>query len=433
MPKKLTHEEYVNRVKKRNPNIEILSEYKGKNKNITKKCLVCGTISEVQAGTLLVSNGCVTCGIEKVRKANLRSEEEVIKEIHDFNPNVEILSEYTGVDNKIKCRCKIHNIEYESTPYVLKKHISCPECIRIMRGERTDEEFKEELRRRYPTIQSISKYNGIGKPTKFRCMVCDYEWTAQPNRLLNVNKDKCGCPRCKKKHYKVTEEDYIKRISETSPNTEYVGGFTHVNGRVIVKCKTCGYEWETSAWTILNGSGCPKCKMSRGEVKIAYYLDNHEIEYKAQYIFNDCRNKSVLRFDFYIPSYNCCIEYDGIQHFKYCTFGAKNRTAEQLSIIQERDKVKDNYCLEKGIKIIRIPYTDFNNIEIILDKYFSQKNWKRIFGIAGKIGQLDQRGTVHTYQDYDNNAERVHIMLKDYQYTYVISDIDRVAKITFSA
>lgn len=55
---------------------------------------------------------------------------------------------------------------------------------------------------------------------------------------------------------------------------------------------------------------------------------------------------------------------------------------------------------------------------------------KKIFGIAGKIGNLDMKGEIHTYQDEDNNNERVHLMVKDFTYGTAISHIERVAKIT---
>ena len=55
---------------------------------------------------------------------------------------------------------------------------------------------------------------------------------------------------------------------------------------------------------------------------------------------------------------------------------------------------------------------------------------KRIFGIAGKIGELDMKGEIHTYQDEDNQNERVHLMLKDFTFGHAISHIERVAKIT---
>lgn len=55
---------------------------------------------------------------------------------------------------------------------------------------------------------------------------------------------------------------------------------------------------------------------------------------------------------------------------------------------------------------------------------------KKIFGIAGKIGDLDMKGEIHTYQNEDNQNERVHLMVKDFTFGHAISHIERVAKIT---
>ena len=55
---------------------------------------------------------------------------------------------------------------------------------------------------------------------------------------------------------------------------------------------------------------------------------------------------------------------------------------------------------------------------------------KRIFGVAGKIGNLDMKGEVHVYEDTDNQREQIHLMVKDFTYSYCITDIDKVAKIT---
>ena len=55
---------------------------------------------------------------------------------------------------------------------------------------------------------------------------------------------------------------------------------------------------------------------------------------------------------------------------------------------------------------------------------------KKIFGIAGRVGTLDMKGEVHTYQDEDNNNERIHLMVKDFTFGTAISHIERVAKIT---
>lgn len=53
---------------------------------------------------------------------------------------------------------------------------------------------------------------------------------------------------------------------------------------------------------------------------------------------------------------------------------------------------------------------------------------KRLFAVAGRMGYLDQKGEVHTYADYDNQNEVVHILVKDFTFNFVISDVTKVAK-----
>lgn len=58
---------------------------------------------------------------------------------------------------------------------------------------------------------------------------------------------------------------------------------------------------------------------------------------------------------------------------------------------------------------------------------------KRIYGICGKCANIDTKGEIHTYEDSDNNAERIHLLMKDYTVGISIFDITKVAKMTFSA
>lgn len=55
---------------------------------------------------------------------------------------------------------------------------------------------------------------------------------------------------------------------------------------------------------------------------------------------------------------------------------------------------------------------------------------KRIYGIADKIGNLDMKGETHTYQDMNNQGEKVHIMLKDFTYGFMLTNIENFAKVT---
>ena len=66
-----------------------------------------------------------------------------------------------------------------------------------------------------------------------------------------------------------------------------------------------------------------------------------------------------------MPKYNICIEYDGRQHFEIVKkFGG----LEGFIDTKIRDTIKNTYCKKNNIKLIRIPYWDFDNIEKILHK-----------------------------------------------------------------
>lgn len=55
---------------------------------------------------------------------------------------------------------------------------------------------------------------------------------------------------------------------------------------------------------------------------------------------------------------------------------------------------------------------------------------KRIYGVAGKLGNLDMKGEIHTYQDMNNQSEKIHLMLKDFTYGFMLTNIENFAKIT---
>lgn len=144
------------------------------------------------------------------------------------------------------------------------------------------------------------------------------------------------------------------------------------NRRIIWKCQcSCSAHSivyvDTTSLLLGRTSSCG-CIQSKGEEKVKKLLNELNIEYIGQYEFKDCVNPKTgakLRFDFYLPDYNICIEYDGEQHFKEIFYSHGN-----LSQRKERDQIKNNYCKENGIYLIRIPYTDFDklNKEYLLER-----------------------------------------------------------------
>mgnify|MGYP002522731810 CR=1 FL=1 len=143
---------------------------------------------------------------------------------------------------------------------------------------------------------------------------------------------------------------------------------------VIWECQCdCGNICYVSSHHLKSGStiSCG-CVNSHGEALIQEILTKLNINFITQYTFKDCKNPKtnrLLRFDFYLPDYNYCIEYDGIQHFK-TSYGNSWNTKEHLIGTQYRDNIKNIYCNHHNIKLIRIPYTDFDKLN---EQYFHEK------------------------------------------------------------
>lgn len=122
-------------------------------------------------------------------------------------------------------------------------------------------------------------------------------------------------------------------------------------------------EFEQLPYEHLRGKGCPICNESKGEKEIRNILDNKQIKFIPQYKFNDCKHVNKLPFDFYLPNYNICIEFHGLQHFEPIKWFGGQDVFDKLI---KRDKIKENYCNINGIKLIIIPY--YENINKIINE-----------------------------------------------------------------
>lgn len=80
--------------------------------------------------------------------------------------------------------------------------------------------------------------------------------------------------------------------------------------------------------------------------------ENFYREYTWEWLLSETGNH--LYVDFYIPNINIVIEYDGQQHYEFSKFFYK--TEEQFKRRQELDKLKEKLILEHDIKLVRIPY-----------------------------------------------------------------------------
>lgn len=101
---------------------------------------------------------------------------------------------------------------------------------------------------------------------------------------------------------------------------------------------------------------------SKGEKLIWNWLRQHTIEFEFQKRFGDCKDKLPLPFDFYLPKYNLCIEYQGSQHYDPGFYIRKKKSYEEgmkkYLIQKKHDEIKKNYCIQNNINFLEIKYTE---------------------------------------------------------------------------
>lgn len=208
--------------------------------------------------------------------------------------------------------------------------------------------------------------------------------TATTSDLIQERVKSCGC--LQKEKVKATN---IAR----SKNKELVGkrfglltvidiksSFTRGKPVLMIcKCK-CGNIVKTTYGNLTSGNSTScGCLKSKGEEKIASLLREYNISFIQQKTYENCRNiktNYLLFFDFYIEN-NFLLEVDGIQHFQVISGWDDN---EQLfKERQERDIIKNNFCLQENITLKRIPYYALKTLtieDIMGDKYICIKGDK---------------------------------------------------------
>lgn len=178
-----------------------------------------------------------------------------------------------------------------------------------------------------------------------------------------------GCSECRNKDLRLTMEE-AKNIASKYGYTILEKEYTNLTTPMKMICPH-GHECTIPLKNFYDKKGCPKCRKSKGEKEIERYLKEHNIDFKDEHSFEKCRYKNPLEFDFYIPSLNMCIEFDGEQHYEPRTFsGDKGKALIKFEEDKKRDAIKNKFCEDNGIILVRIPYWDLKNIDSILNKLF---------------------------------------------------------------
>ena len=225
----------------------------------------------------------------------------------------------------------------------------------------TDERLKEELSNHGLEYISHAITKLYDKDVTFKCKNGGIS-TATIHNLIARNWE-CSCEICTGR-IKYTQERILSELERA--NYTYINHYYDDTGHLRVECE-CehGHYYNCNFWNFVHQNvRCDQCKLkSKGETQINDDFNSLGIKFVHEQTFEDCTYIRLLKFDFAVygslDNISFICEYDGEQHFHPSRFG--NQTIEDaqkcFDELQIRDNIKNEYCKNNNIPLIRVPYT----------------------------------------------------------------------------
>ena len=193
-----------------------------------------------------------------------------------------------------------------------------------------------------------------------KCTNCGKVSTVYQSNLVRGLSKNCGCKRKENRREDLTGKQfgYLQPLTYNKEASEKAG-----RPCWDCKCMLCGSIKPYRALHLKSGhtQSCGCTNLSHGEEKIKSLLSELNINFVPQKTFKDLLGKTnPLRFDFYLTDLNLCIEFQGEQHYQgNSDWGGEDALKER----QLYDQKKREYCEEHGIKLIEIPYWDYDKLD----------------------------------------------------------------------
>ena len=358
---KKTREQYVEELKIKNSNVELIGDYID---TITKTPHLCkkhNVIWDISPSNALKGCGCSQCSREKISSKRCKLEGDYIKELEIKNPTVKLYGKYIDSKTPVEHYCTVHNVIWNIAPGNALQGKGCSFCCKekISKAlKKSEKEYVAELAVKNPTVKLRGEYLGADILTEHYCEIHQLDFNIRPSHALQG----CGCKQCTNdklpQRQPKSEKQYRNELVKIHPHIILTGRYINSIVPTPHKCLIHNFEWDPTPGNLLSGKGCPKCSESQGEKQITLWLQRNLIINISQKRFEDCRDVYTLPFDFYIPDLNVCIEYQGEQHYRPVNFGGISDEEAYNNFLktQHHDKIKRKYCMNNDIILICIPY-----------------------------------------------------------------------------
>ncbi|MCL4518612.1 MAG: DUF723 domain-containing protein [Thaumarchaeota archaeon] len=263
---------------------------------------------------------------------------------------------FESVNRPVIIICPAHG-DFQQKP---SKHLNgqgCPVCAGTKKG--TTQQFIEKANSIWGDKYNYDKvvYLRNHQKVTITCPIHgDFEMT--PANHTHKSSPQ-GCPRCSGKRVRTTS-DFIAIAGEVHDDLYDYTRAHYIDSQTPLEI-ICPFHgpFNQKPNVHLHGSGCPKCRLSRGEHRIEEELKRLGVDYTNQQSFPDCRNKNPLPFDFQVnvDGIRGLIEFNGKQHY------SKLNGFFDLQLIQKRDSIKRRYCEKNNIPLLVISYEEYSDID----------------------------------------------------------------------
>ena len=330
-----------------NNNNILWETFQGNDKEMSFKCCKHGIFSSIphyiiQTGYLFCNKGCS-------KLAHTNDEFITLSKQRFGNVFNYDYVDYINLETNVKLICNKGHVFYQRPDGHLKGS-GCPICIG--RGcDYTIDGFLSKVREKHNDKYDLSQIRFDTLQDKID-VICPLHGLFIM-RAINFLRGS-GCHKCGKECRVLSQNEFINRLENIFLDRYDFSKTVYNRSCKTVKviCKKHGL-FSRKASLLLIGMGCTKCSLPEGEIIIENFFIRNKIRYIHNKTFPGCKIKRLLRFDFYLPDYNCCIEYDGIGHFKPI-FGQKS-----FKFGLQSDRTKNEFCHKQGIQLIRINRKDF--------------------------------------------------------------------------
>jgi len=291
-----------------------------------------------------------------MRKLTIQEIHKRLNHVHNSKYEYDF-SKYEGMNSKIKIICPIHG-EFNQRVYEHSKGRGCSKCA-IEKNSKDKRNNLNELIIKSNKIHynnyDYSLINNYKNMHNKNDIICPIHGIFKISFHSHINKQR-GCKQCSIDKRTDTEYDFIKKSKIVHGDDFDYSKVNYINSKtkVIIGCPIHGDFKQMPNYHIM-GQGCPICKESKGEKKIRIFLVENNILFDYQKKFPNLIYKKSLIFDFYLPKYNLCIEYDGEQHFKPIDYWGG---LDGFKLRQIKDNIKTKYCKNNSINLLRISFED---------------------------------------------------------------------------